>query len=50
IRREEHQRGDVRDTLADISKAKRLLGWKPEVSLKEGLARFIEWYEREMLT
>lgn len=29
-------------TLADISKAKRLLGWEPKVSLEEGLKRTIE--------
>ncbi len=31
--------GDVRDSLADISLAKRLLGYVPEVSFREGLAR-----------
>lgn len=29
--------GEVRDTLADITKAKRILGWEPRVSLKEGI-------------
>ena len=29
----------------DISKATRLLGWRPEVSLEEGLARTIEWFK-----
>ncbi len=29
--------GEVRDTLADISKAKRILGWEPKVSLKDGI-------------
>jgi len=33
--------GEVRDTLADISKAKRLLGWEPRVSLKEGINQLI---------
>lgn len=41
---EDRQVGDVEHTLADITKAKELLGWKPKVSLKEGLRRFIEWY------
>ncbi len=50
IRRLERQRGDVKDTLADIGRAKRLLGWEPRVRLEEGLSRFIQWYEREMLT
>ena len=29
--------GEVRDTLADISKAKRMLGWEPKVSFKDGI-------------
>jgi nucleoside-diphosphate-sugar epimerase len=33
------QHGDVRDTLADISRARRLLGYVPRVPLREGLAR-----------
>jgi nucleoside-diphosphate-sugar epimerase len=32
-------RGDVRDTLADTSRAARLLGYTPRVSLRDGLAR-----------
>jgi nucleoside-diphosphate-sugar epimerase len=39
--------GDVRHSLADISKAKRLLGLKEVVDLKEGLQRTIEWYRRQ---
>ncbi|MBB4091141.1 GDP-mannose 4,6-dehydratase [Salinibacter ruber] len=37
------QPGDVERTYADISKAKRLLGWAPETSIDEGLQRFAEW-------
>ena len=29
----------------DISKAKKELGWKPKVSLKEGLSRTVEWFK-----
>jgi UDP-N-acetylglucosamine 4-epimerase len=36
--------GDVRDSLADVSKAHRLLGYKGEVHLAEGLRRSIDWY------
>src|SRR5687767_4314964 len=36
--------GDVRDSQADIRKAKTLLGYEPIVSFEEGLARTIEWY------
>jgi UDP-N-acetylglucosamine/UDP-N-acetyl-alpha-D-glucosaminouronate 4-epimerase len=33
------RKGDVRDSLADIAKARRLIGYRPEVSLEEGLKR-----------
>jgi len=35
---------DVPATWADTAKARRLLGWKPEVALEEGLKRTAEWY------
>jgi UDP-N-acetylglucosamine/UDP-N-acetyl-alpha-D-glucosaminouronate 4-epimerase len=35
--------GDVRDSQADISKAKALLGYTPIVSFEEGLNRTLEW-------
>ena len=40
----EARAGDVRDSQADISKARRLLGFEPAVSLEEGLRRTVEWY------
>ncbi len=36
--------GDVPLTWADISKAERLLGYRPQVRLEEGLSRFVSWY------
>jgi nucleoside-diphosphate-sugar epimerase len=36
--------GDVRDSQADITKAKRLLGYTPSVSFEDGLAHTVEWY------
>ncbi len=36
-------------TAADISKARRLLGFNPVTSISEGLARFWDWYRREIL-
>ena len=36
--------GDVRHSLADISKAQRLLGYEPVVSFREGLEQVVEWY------
>jgi UDP-glucose 4-epimerase len=37
------QPGDVRDTWADTSRARQVLGFAPRVSLREGLARQVEW-------
>ena len=36
--------GDVRDSQADIQKARRLLGYQPIVSLEEGLGKTVEWF------
>jgi UDP-N-acetylglucosamine 4-epimerase len=41
----EARAGDVRDSLADISKAKTLLGYEPTVRFKEGLIRTYEWFK-----
>jgi nucleoside-diphosphate-sugar epimerase len=35
---------DLMETWADISKAKNLLGWEPQVSLEEGLKKSVQWY------
>ena len=40
----ERQRGDVRDTWADVSKAEAMLHWRPRVDISNGLKRFVEWY------
>lgn len=39
--------GDVRDSLADITIAREVLGWEPKVSLEEGLARTVEAFVNE---
>jgi nucleoside-diphosphate-sugar epimerase len=36
--------GDIRDSQADISQAKELLGYVPQVTFEDGLARTFEWY------
>ncbi len=40
--------GDVRDSLADITRAQQLLGYEPRVSFEEGLRRTVEWYRSEL--
>ncbi len=35
--------GDIRYAVADISKAKEVLGWEPKVSFEQGMDRLIEW-------
>jgi nucleoside-diphosphate-sugar epimerase len=41
--------GDVRDSQADIEKARRLLGYRPIVSFEEGLGRTVKWYREAMV-
>jgi UDP-glucose 4-epimerase len=36
--------GDIRDSQADISQAQHFLGYEPQVTFEEGLARTFEWY------
>jgi len=40
----ERQKGDMAHTLADITKADRLLDYRPTVALSRGLAKEVEWY------
>lgn len=39
------QKGDVLVTSADISKAKKLLGYSPKTSINDGIKKFVEWYK-----
>jgi nucleoside-diphosphate-sugar epimerase len=45
VSREPARPGDQRQTFADTGKLQRQLGWKPIVSLDEGLARQIAWQQ-----
>ena len=38
------RKSDVRKLCADASKARKLLGFEPQVSFEEGIARTLEWY------
>lgn len=42
------RRGDIKHSNADISKAKRLLGYDPEYDFERGLNEAIEWYKANL--
>lgn len=42
----ESRLGDVRDSLADISKAKKLLNFQPTITLAHGLKLALDWYKQ----
>jgi UDP-glucuronate 4-epimerase len=44
IRRLPEQPGDVRQTFADITRARTELGYEPTTSLRDGLRRFVDWF------
>lgn len=50
LRREPKPVADIDYTYADISRARRLLGYQPQTSVQEGVRRFWEWYRTEVLT
>jgi UDP-N-acetylglucosamine/UDP-N-acetylgalactosamine 4-epimerase len=41
----ESREGDVRDSFANISKAEKLLGYRPEIKIKEGLETTFYWFK-----
>jgi len=42
---EENRRGELMRYVADISKARELLGYEPQVDVREGMRRAVEWYK-----
>jgi UDP-glucuronate 4-epimerase len=48
IQRMPPQPGDVPRTFADISKAQRLLGYKPHTKIQQGIPKFIEWFRQNL--
>lgn len=42
-------KASVENTYADIAKAKQLLGWEPEVSIEDGIARLVAWVRAHRL-
>ena len=43
VRHEEDQKGDVRHTMSDTTSAREILGYSPEIGIREGLQREVEW-------
>lgn len=41
------QAGDVETTFADITKAKKLIGYEPKTPFYNGIKKFVEWYKEE---
>ena len=50
INRLPEQPGDMPHTYADISKARKLLGYNPTTKLNEGLPKFVDWFLRNQKT
>jgi UDP-glucuronate 4-epimerase len=44
IDRQPMQPGDVPQTFADVSKARRLLAYNPQTKIEDGIKRFVEWF------
>jgi len=40
------QKGDMKDTKSDVTKARKLLNWKAETDIVEGLGKYIEWFRK----
>ena len=45
IDRKSFHKADMMTTWADITKAKRLIGWEPKVSLDDGIKKTVEWHK-----
>jgi dTDP-L-rhamnose 4-epimerase len=43
----EYRIGDIRHNFADISKLREVLGFRPRVSIENGMRRFVEWVETQ---
>jgi UDP-N-acetylglucosamine 4-epimerase len=42
------RKGDVRDSNADISRARELLGYDPEFDFEKGITLAIDWYKENL--
>jgi len=48
IDRQPPQPGDVPQTFADITKARKLLGYNPQTQIEEGIHKFIDWFKGDL--
>jgi UDP-glucuronate 4-epimerase len=44
IDRKPLQPGDVPQTFADITKARRILNYNPQTQIEDGIRKFVEWF------
>jgi UDP-glucose 4-epimerase len=50
VQYEPERAGEIRRNYSDITKARRMLGYEPEVDLSDGLAECLQWFESELGT
>lgn len=43
------QPGDVERTFADVSKARKLIGYEPKITFEEGIKNFVNWYKQNII-
>jgi UDP-N-acetylglucosamine 4-epimerase len=48
-RYEDPRQGDIKDSLANISLAKKHIGYNPEIQIKEGLVQTFEWFKKNQI-
>lgn len=49
INERKNNRASIKVSHADITKARKVLGWKPKTSLKQGVSRYVTWFKRNRL-
>lgn len=49
VRSEPASSDEVKTTWADLTKSHQLLGYRPKISLEEGLGSFVDWYQKQRI-